>query len=64
MSSIFEKIDNGQGTLGGLVNDPTIHDDLKTILGGAKRSTILKYIIRQTIKNSDEDEQGKPDHKK
>ncbi len=57
--SILEKIDTGQGTLGGLINDPTVHEDLKSILGGAKRSNLLKYLIRQTIQKS-EDEQEKP----
>jgi phospholipid/cholesterol/gamma-HCH transport system substrate-binding protein len=62
--SILEKIDSGQGSLGGFINDPTVHEDLKTILGGAKRSTILKYIIRQTIKNNDEEDKDKTDHKR
>jgi len=57
--SILEKIDNGQGTLGGLINDPTVHEDLKAILGGAKRSTILKYLIRQAVKGSEEEEQDR-----
>jgi phospholipid/cholesterol/gamma-HCH transport system substrate-binding protein len=55
IANILEKIDTGQGSLGGLINDPTVHEDLKVILGGAKRSTILKYIIRQAIKNDEED---------
>jgi len=56
LESILEKIDDGQGTIGGLINDPTVHEDLKSIVGGAKRSKILKYIIRQAIKNNDEAE--------
>ncbi len=59
IASILEKIDNGQGTLGGLINDPTVHEDLKAILGGAKRSTILKYLIRRAVKGSEEEEQEK-----
>jgi len=59
VASILEKIDNGQGTLGGLINDPTVHEDLKAILGGAKRSTILKYLIRQAVKGSEDEEQEK-----
>ena len=63
IASILEKIDTGQGSLGGFINDPTVHEDLKTILGGAKRSTILKYIIRQTIKNGEAEEKEEPKHK-
>lgn len=55
MASIMEKIDNGQGSLGGLINDPTIHEDLKALLGGAKRNKLLKYLIRQTIQKSSEE---------
>ncbi|MDZ4677648.1 MAG: MlaD family protein [Oligoflexia bacterium] len=51
---ILEKIDSGQGTLGGLINDPTVHEDLKALLGGAKRSKLLKYLIRSTIEKSEE----------
>jgi phospholipid/cholesterol/gamma-HCH transport system substrate-binding protein len=60
LANILEKIDKGQGTLGGIINDPTIHEDLKSILGGAKRNNLLKYLIRQTIqKSEDEQEKGK-----
>ncbi len=46
--SISEKIDNGSGTLGGLVNDSSIHDRLKSILGGSQR-TELKTLLQTTI---------------
>jgi phospholipid/cholesterol/gamma-HCH transport system substrate-binding protein len=55
-ASIMEKIDKGRGTLGGLINDPTVHEDLKDILGGAKRSKVLKYLIHQAIQSNDEEE--------
>lgn len=55
LNNIMEKIDKGQGTLGALINDPTVHEDIKALLGGAKRSALLKYLIRQTVqKNEDE----------
>jgi phospholipid/cholesterol/gamma-HCH transport system substrate-binding protein len=56
LASILEKIDNGQGSLGGFINDPTVHEDMKTILGGAKRSKILRYLIKQTIEKGEEGE--------
>jgi phospholipid/cholesterol/gamma-HCH transport system substrate-binding protein len=61
LASILEKVDNGQGTLGSLINDPTVHEDLKSLLGGAKRSKLLKYLIRQTIKKNDEAEDSGPE---
>ncbi len=47
VESILGKIDRGEGTLGGLINDPTVYEDLKSIMGGAKRSSILQYFMRQ-----------------
>jgi phospholipid/cholesterol/gamma-HCH transport system substrate-binding protein len=49
MSNIFEKIDNGNGTLGELINDPTIHDKIKGMLGGSKRNDYMKSLIQKTI---------------
>lgn len=49
LEGILKKIDSGDGTLGSLVNDPTIYEDLRSMMGGAKRSTILRYFMRQFI---------------
>jgi len=46
LSGILRKIDQGEGSLGLLVNDPTVYEDIKNMTGGAKRSTILKALIR------------------
>ena len=46
LNEILRKVDQGEGSLGLLVNDPTVYEDIKTITGGAKRSTILKYLMR------------------
>jgi phospholipid/cholesterol/gamma-HCH transport system substrate-binding protein len=58
LESILRKIDEGEGTLGALMNDPTIYEDVKTILGGAKRSSVLKYFVN-TFKDSAEKEKKK-----
>lgn len=50
LGSILTKIDSGEGTLGALVNDPTLYEDLKTLLGGAKRSKVLKAVVDITMK--------------
>ena len=63
IESILAKIDSGEGTLGGLINDPTVHEDIKELLGGAKRSTVLKYLIRQAVKGGEEDEKEKAKQK-
>lgn len=54
MNSILSKIDNGQGTLGALINDPSLHNKLKSILGVSSRKNNLKYLMRTSIEK-DED---------
>jgi len=47
---IVKKVERGEGTLGGIINDPTVYEDLKVVLGGAKRSKTIQTLIRYTIK--------------
>ena len=53
LDSILTKIDEGEGTLGALVNDPSAYEDLKIILGGAKRSKALKAVVNITTKKGE-----------
>jgi phospholipid/cholesterol/gamma-HCH transport system substrate-binding protein len=46
LNSILQKIDRGDGTLGLLVNDPTLYEDLKLLLGGAQRSLLVRSLLR------------------
>lgn len=41
----------GDGTLGALLRDPTVYGDLKLILGNARRSRILRWLIRFAIRH-------------
>lgn len=50
LKSILIKIDNGEGTLGQLINDPTIHNRLVNFIGEAPRNQYLKPLLRETIK--------------
>ncbi len=49
LQAILAKVEKGEGTLGGLITDPTVYEDLKSITGGAKRSAILQYFMKQFI---------------
>lgn len=53
MASIMEKIDSGKGTLGALVNDPTLHQNLKSVLGGSQRGRYIKEMARESIQSAD-----------
>jgi phospholipid/cholesterol/gamma-HCH transport system substrate-binding protein len=59
LNSIVEKINRGKGTLGALVNDPSLYEDAKSFIGHVNRNKILKNLVRQTIKDSDKEEQKK-----
>jgi len=45
LNSILAKVDSGEGTLGLMVNDPTLYEDLKLLVGGANRSAIVRAMI-------------------
>lgn len=54
LESVAEKIDSGQGTAGALVNDASLYDDMRQLLGRANRSKAAKYIIQQMLDRPDE----------
>lgn len=53
LASILEKINNGTGTLGALVNDPGLYDDAKSLMGGANRNRLIRNLVRQTVKDGE-----------
>ena len=52
MKSVMSKIDRGDGTMGALINDQSLYDDLKALLGGANRNRVLKYFIKKSVEES------------
>jgi phospholipid/cholesterol/gamma-HCH transport system substrate-binding protein len=48
---ISGKIRAGEGTLGALVVDPSVYDDLRTVLGNVKRNKVLQELVRITVSN-------------
>lgn len=46
LNRILMKIDAGDGTLGLLVNDPTLYEDVKLLVGGAQRSLLIRSLIK------------------
>jgi phospholipid/cholesterol/gamma-HCH transport system substrate-binding protein len=45
-----DDVEQGKGTVGALLKDPSVYEDLKTILGNIERNRLLKSLIRYTIK--------------
>ncbi len=65
IKSISAKVNSGEGTLGALINDPTVYEDLRTILGNVKRNRVLRALVRFSISNGEKlDDVGKVEGKK
>ncbi len=54
MDNIMSKIDRGQGTLGALINDSSLHDQIKGFFGASQRKSHIKSVIRTSIEKNDE----------
>jgi phospholipid/cholesterol/gamma-HCH transport system substrate-binding protein len=52
-NSIMKKIDHGDGTLGALINDPSLHDRLLALVGENPRNKYMKSLLRQSIQAED-----------
>lgn len=49
LSSVMKKVDQGQGTLGALINDPTFYNRLMGLVGDSPRNKFLKPLLRDSI---------------
>lgn len=50
-AAIVGYVKSGQGTLGGVIYDPAIYEDLRAIVGRVRRSAILRTLGRFIIKH-------------
>lgn len=50
---ITSRIEKGPGTMNSLIYDDSVHENLRALLGGASRNKIIKYFIRESIKDSE-----------
>jgi phospholipid/cholesterol/gamma-HCH transport system substrate-binding protein len=51
LKAISGDLAEGRGTLGALLQDPTVYEDLSSLLRGAERSWILRGLIRSSIRS-------------
>jgi phospholipid/cholesterol/gamma-HCH transport system substrate-binding protein len=49
LKAITGRIEAGEGTIGGLIEDPTVYENLASFLEGAQRSVLLRALIRAAI---------------
>jgi phospholipid/cholesterol/gamma-HCH transport system substrate-binding protein len=53
LTNVLEKVDRGSGTLGALINDPTLYQRLQELVGMTSRKGYLKGVIRKSIETKD-----------
>ncbi len=51
--AIMADVRAGKGTLGALLVDPSLYEDMKSILGNVERNQVLRAIVRYTIKQDE-----------
>lgn len=56
IETITDRIEHGQGSLGLLVNDPTLYDETLSLLGRTNRNKIARSLIREAIRSKDSGE--------
>lgn len=56
VAGITAKINTGKGTLGALVNDDSLFQDLRTLLGKADRNKLIRSIIRYTLQTKEKEQ--------
>lgn len=61
LKTITATVAKGDGTVGGLINDPTVYEDLREVLGNVKRNRILRALVRFSLNNREDLEKiGEP----
>jgi len=53
---VAAEIAEGRGTVGGFIKDPTLYENLTSLLEGARRSWILRTVIQSTVNKGQEGE--------
>jgi phospholipid/cholesterol/gamma-HCH transport system substrate-binding protein len=46
---VSDEVSQGKGTVGALLKDPTVYQDLKLLVGNVRRSRMLRALVRYTI---------------
>ncbi|MFH1874529.1 MAG: MlaD family protein [Pseudomonadota bacterium] len=53
LKDILGSIRRGEGTLGLLVRDPALYNDLRALFGRANRNALIKSVVRSTLKKNE-----------
>lgn len=53
LRTIVANMKQGKGTIGALLVDPSIYEDLKSVLGNVERNDVLRALVRYSIKQDE-----------
>lgn len=53
LASVMKKVDRGDGTIGALINDPSLHNRISNFFGEQPRNKFLKPLIRESIETNE-----------
>jgi phospholipid/cholesterol/gamma-HCH transport system substrate-binding protein len=53
MRTIVANVKDGKGTIGALLVDPSVYEDLKVVLGNVERNDVLRALVRYSIKQDE-----------
>lgn len=55
LREILGAIRRGEGTMGMLIRDPGLYNDLRTLLGRANRNVLMKAVVRATLRENEQE---------
>jgi phospholipid/cholesterol/gamma-HCH transport system substrate-binding protein len=53
LRTIIANVKAGKGTVGALLVDPSVYEDLKAVVGNVERNQVLRAIVRYSIKQDE-----------
>ena len=54
LREIVANVKAGRGTLGALLVDPSVYEDVKSLVGNVERNQVLRALVRYSIKQNEE----------
>ncbi len=48
---IMQKVNRGEGTIGALLADPSVYNDIRRLFGKLERNSLLRHVIRSRIRD-------------
>jgi phospholipid/cholesterol/gamma-HCH transport system substrate-binding protein len=54
LRQIIANMKAGRGTVGALLVDPTVYEDIKALVGNVERNQVLRGLVRYSIKQNED----------